>query len=379
MERPVMQRLIGAAVLGLLAIIFLPMLLQPDVKAPDVSEVPLRMPNQPEVASPDNATIETRELPLNVPGNAPAQGGVLGVPMTPVDAATGQAVTPITVESAPLQTLPIATTQTPPVAQTPPVKITPLAEDALPVKPVTSAQGEPSKTPPTAAKPVPKPVVDEKPAIPMPKPPRPADPPIAEKPPTKPAKLPEPAAAGNYSIAIGSFTNLENANALVAKLKAQRLPVQTENATVNGKPALKVRIGPYLDRASAEVDRVKADAIAGSASKVAASAAATEKPAEKTAQKTAEKPAPKPAASSGGSGSGFSVQLEALSVEAEAGKVRDRARSMGFNAFVKRVETEKGVLYSVRLGPVADRDAANKLRDDASQKLGKTGIVKSHP
>jgi DedD protein len=376
MERPVMQRLIGAAVLGLLAIIFLPMLLQPDVKAPDVSEVPLRMPNQPEVASPDNSTMETRELPLNVPGNAPAQGGVLGVPMTPVDAATGQAVTPSKIVSEPpLQTLPIATTPTPPVAQTPTAKITPLTEDALLVKPVTTAPGEPSKTPPTVAKPMPKPVVDEKPAIPMPKPPRPADPPIAEKPPTKPAKLPEPAAAGNYTIAIGSFTNLDNANALVAKLKAQRLPVQTENATVNGKPALKVRIGPYVDRASAEVDRVKADAIAGSASKVAASAAPTEKPKEKMAEKAVAKPA----ASSSGSGSGFSVQLEALSVEAEAGKVRDRARSMGFNAFVKRVETEKGVLYSVRLGPVADRDAANKLRDDASQKLGKTGIVKSHP
>jgi DedD protein len=376
MERPVMQRLIGAAVLGLLAIIFLPMLLQPDVKAPDVSEVPLRMPNQPEVASPDNATMETRELPLNVPGNAPAQGGVLGVPMTPVDAATGQAVTPSTADNTPLQALPIATTPTSPAAQIPPAKITPLAEDALPVKPITSVQGESSKTPPTLAKPILKPVVDEKPAIPMPKPPRPADPPFAEKPPTKPAKLPEPAtAAGNYTIAIGSFTNLENANALVAKLKAQRLPVQTEKATVNGKPALKVRIGPYVDRASAEVDRVKADAIAGSVSKVAASAAPTEKPVEKTA----EKAAPKPAANSGSSGSGFSVQLEALSLEAEAGKVRDRARSMGFNAFVKRVETEKGVLYSVRLGPVADRDAANKLRDDASQKLGKTGIVKSHP
>jgi DedD protein len=376
MERPVMQRLIGAAVLGLLAIIFLPMLLQPDVKAPDVSEVPLRMPNQPEVASPDNVTMETRELPLNVPGNVPAQGGVLGVPMTPVDAATGQAVTPSANENTPLQAIPIETTPTPPIAQTPPAKISPLAEDALPAKPITSVPGEPSKTLPTVVKPMPKPVADEKPAIPMPKPPRPADPPVAEKPPTKPAKLPEPAAAaGNYTIAIGSFTNLENANALVAKLKAQRLPVQTENAMVNGKPALKVRIGPYLDRASAEVDRVKADAIAGSVSKVAASATPADKPVEKTAVKAT----PKPTASNSGTGSGFSVQLEALSVEAEAGKVRDRARSMGFNAFVKRVETEKGVLYSVRLGPVADREAASKLRDDASQKLGKTGIVKSHP
>ena len=73
------------------------------------------------------------------------------------------------------------------------------------------------------------------------------------------------------------------------------------------------------------------------------------------------------------------MQLEALSDNAKAEEIRNRARSLGFNAFVKRVETEKGVLYSVRLGPVADRDAANKLRDEATQKLGKTGIVKTHP
>jgi DedD protein len=372
MEKPVVQRLIGAGVLALLAIIFLPMLLKPDVKAPDVSQVPLQMPKQPDAVTP-SGTMETRELPLNVPGEAPAQGGVLGVPMAPVDAATGEIVSPA---AAPLETVPSATTDTPPSAQPAVPKTTAIPDAAPPSKPAVSAvQGEPAKAPPTTSASQPPPITAD--AKPMPKPARPVDPPVIEKPATKPAKLPEPAATntatGNYSISIGSFTNLDNANALVAKLRAQKLPVQTEKVSINGKAGMKVRIGPYADRASAETDRLKADAIAGSASKVAAQApAAVEKPVEKAAVKPA-------AVTASGNGSGFSVQLEALSVEAEATKMRDRARSLGFNAFVKRVETEKGALYSVRLGPVADRDAANKLNDEAKQKLGKSGIIKSHP
>ncbi|MEO8001341.1 MAG: SPOR domain-containing protein, partial [Arenimonas sp.] len=183
---------------------------------------------------------------------------------------------------------------------------------------------------------------------------------------------PAAVAAGNFTITIGSYTKMDSANALVARLKAQKLPVLTEKITVDGKPALKIRIGPYVDRASAEAGRLKADEIAGGVSKVNVQDAAPSAVAEIKKPTTT-----KPAASA--VSSGFSVQLEALSDNSKAEEMRNRARTMGFNAFVKRVDTEKGVLYSVRLGPVADREAANKLRDEATQKLGKTGIVKTHP
>ena len=48
METPVKQRLIGALVLALVAILFLSLILTNDVKAPDVSEVQLDMPKAPE-------------------------------------------------------------------------------------------------------------------------------------------------------------------------------------------------------------------------------------------------------------------------------------------------------------------------------------------
>jgi len=323
METPVKQRLIGALVLALVAILFLPMLLKPDVKAPDVSEVPLDMPKAPV------SEFETRDLPLNVPAGKTPEGGVLGVPKPPVDTGIETPVidAPVTADiKSPVDTAPS-------IATLPTVLSTP--------KPVET-------TKPAEVKP------EVKPSLAV----------------TKPVEIkPAAVAAGNFTITIGSFTKLDSANILVARLKAQKLPVLTEKITVDGKPALKIRIGPYADRASAEAARLKADEIAGGISKVNVQDAApsTAKPAATT----------KPAASA--VSSGFSVQLEALSDNAKAEEMRNRARSMGFNAFVKRVETEKGVLYSVRLGPVADREAANKLRDEATQKLGKTGIVKTHP
>ncbi len=323
METPVKQRLIGALVLALVAILFLPMLLKPDVKAPDVSEVPLDMPKAPE------SEFETRDLPLNVPASKTPEGGVLGVPKAPVD--TG--------------------------IETPVIDPPATADIKTPVDTAPSIATLPTVAPTTKPAETVKPA-DVKPIVTT----------------TKPAEVkPAAVAAGNFTITIGSFTKIDSANALVNRLKAQKLPVLTEKISVDGKPALKIRIGPYADRASAEAARLKADEIAGGASKVNVQDAAPAATAENKKPTAAAKPA------AAAVSSGFSVQLEALSDNAKAEEMRNRARGMGFNAFVKRVETEKGVLYSVRLGPVADREAANKLRDEATQKLGKTGIVKTHP
>ena len=323
METPVKQRLIGALVLALVAILFLPMLLKPDVKSPDVSEVPLDMPKAPE------SQFETRDLPLNVPASKTPEGGVLGVPKPPVETVVPTRIidTPTTVDiNTPADTAATIAPSTTPIS-----------------KPVESVK-------PTEVKPA-----------------------IAITKPTPVEVKPAAVAAGNFTITIGSFTKIDSANALVASLKAQKLPVLTDKITVDGKPALKIRIGPYVDRASAEAARLKADEIAGGASKVNVQDAAPVAALENKKPPTSTKPTASAMAS------GFSVQLQALSDNAKAEEMRDRARGLGFNAFVKRVETEKGVLYSVRLGPVADREAANKLRDEATQKLGITGFVKTHP
>ena len=303
MDSPLKQRLIGAAVLAALAIIFLPMLLKgPDVKAPDAAEVPLSMPATP------GGEFETRELPLTTPEESTPSTGVLGMPPG----------------AAPAEVVP---------------------EDAVP-----------DATPEEAALP------QAKPIAPAPSLPAPAAPNTTT---SMPAATPAEAArvgAGNIVVNVGTFTNQTSASALAAKLRAAGLPVIADNVQIASGPATRLRVGPYTSRAGAEDARLKADAISGNASKVVV----LDAPAPV---------APKPAASS----SGFAVQLSAPSVEAEANTLRDRARAAGFSSFVQKIQTERGTLYRVRVGPVADHSAAVTLRDAVNGKLGTGGIVVANP
>lgn len=341
MESPLKQRLIGAAVLAALAIIFLPMLLKgPDVKSPDAAQVPLEMP-----ASPDQK-FETRELPLGTPITETPAGGVLGMDTTPTDAAG-------TVTS-PVATAPIATATPDPASQ------------AVSLEPA----GAPVSATPLPPTPTPAPVVVT--------PPKPVPAPVVAKPVAPP--VPAAVAGGDYLVSIGSFGNLDNANTLIGKLRAAKLPVVADKVEVGGKTAMRVRIGPFADRAAAESARQRADAIAGSTSKVVATDAVATKPAvEKPAatKPAAEKPAAPVAKPS--SASGFAVQLAAPSIEADAMALRDKARAAGFSAFVQRVDTDGGARFRVRVGPVADRPSAESLRDSVNQKLGQSGIVVSNP
>ena len=326
MESPLKQRLIGAAVLAALAIIFLPMLLKgPDVKEPDAAQVPLSMPAAP------GQQFETRELPLDTPESTTPPGGVLGVPAA-APAPAASIVAPM-----------------------------PAPETALP--PATApAAAAPAAAAPTVATPAP--------TV------------------TEPAK-PEPAtvAAGNYAVNIGSFSKIDNANALVAKLRAAKLPVIAEHVKLGQVDALRIRLGPYADRTSAEAGRLRADELAGGASKVIVlDAIADSAPAPKPALilpttkpvTTAPAPVPKPAVAAPVV-SGFAVQLAAPANEADANALRDRAHAAGFSAFVQRVETDAGVRFRVRVGPVTDRVAAEQLRDSVNAKLGSKGIIVPHP
>ena len=72
MEPALKQRLVGAAVLVALAVIFLPMLVQGPAPDSGAADVPLAMPDAPA------GEFETRELPLVTPAGTP-EGGVVGI------------------------------------------------------------------------------------------------------------------------------------------------------------------------------------------------------------------------------------------------------------------------------------------------------------
>lgn len=332
MDSPLKQRLIGAAVLAALAIIFLPMLLKgPDVREPDAAAVPLSMPPAP------GQEYETRELPLTEPAQPGGPGGVLGLDRGP-DGPDAQA-----------------------------------ADAELPVLdrgPSAAGDATAGESDTAGAVPVETPVVT--------------------------APVPAAAvAAGNYVVTIGTFGNLANATALADKLRAAKLPVAADRVALAAGPAMRLRVGPYGDRAAAEAARLRADSVTGGAAKVIVLDAEEPGPTAAVAvpAKPAARPAPPPAAppasavspatvpetSQAPLAAGFAVQLSAPSVEAEALALRDRARSQGFNSFVQRVETASGVRYRVRVGPVADRSAALTLRDSVNGKLGTKGIVVPNP
>jgi len=245
-------------------------------------------------------------------------------------------------------------------------------------------------------------------------------------------------AAGNYAVSFGAYGSQADANAVIAFLKKAQLPGFSEPATINGRQAWRVRVGPYADRAQAEAARLEAvkvrndvkaevvtlDARADTAvaaapaptpaaatapaasSAAAAPAAATVKTealppepvaAAKPAPKPeAPKPEPKPAAAKtepataaakpvavptapAASSVGFAVQLGAFGQATEANALRDKVRAAGFSAFVEQVRTDKGTLNRVRVGPVANRAEAENLKAQVASKVGVAGMVRPHP
>lgn len=328
MERALKQRLIGAAVLIAIAVIFLPMLVKGPAPVSGAADVSLEVPKTPQDG------FETRDLPLGTPGQVPA-GGIAGL----ADAPAATAATPA------------------------------------------------------------------------------------------PASRQPGMAAGDYAVAFGHYATAEDAGRMVTALQQAQLAAYSEAASFNGRAAHRVLVGPFATRSEAESarlralqvsDRVKASVIALNAdapAAIAASVPATPvvttaptpaKPVASSAPKpaltsveskpavpavkpaVAQAPAPTPVAAPkpvetapkpkpAAANVGFAVQLGAFA-DAEAAKaLRDKARAAGLSAFTETVSTSEGTRTRVRIGPVADRAAAEQLRAQAQSRLGVGGMVRPHP
>ncbi|MFC6841272.1 SPOR domain-containing protein [Xanthomonas theicola] len=238
--------------------------------------------------------------------------------------------------------------------------------------------------------------------------------------------LPPTMAAGNYAVNFGAYATPGDADAVIARLKQAQLPGFRETATIGGRQAWRVRIGPYADRAQAEsvrlqavrvrndvnaqvvtLDAASATSVAAAAARAAAAPARTQplppepakpvaaaKPPVATAPKpepepvkaaatpasvAAVKPAPSVPPAPAAAGTGFAVQLGAFGKSEDANALRDRVRAAGFSAFVEQVRTDKGALSRVRVGPVANRADAEQLRVQVAAKVGISGMVRPHP
>ncbi|MEO7325829.1 MAG: SPOR domain-containing protein [Dokdonella sp.] len=306
------QRLLGAAVLIALAVIFVPMLMSGSAprKSAELETTNLAIPPQPD------HEFQQRVLPVDSAAAKP-----IVPPVPPASTDTDKIVAVDTATATRLAT----TVPTP--AQT--------------SAPTTVAQPKPA----ASTKPEPTPVVAT----------------VAPAETVKPA--PGQAANGRYFVNLGVYSASKNSQELVAALKKSGFPASAESSEFQGKPAERVRVGPFADRAGAEAARLRIKqlkpAVPGSVVQV-------------TEDAKVDAPASALPANHAG---GWAVQLGAMKAPEDANKLRDRLKNAGFVAFVDKVNANGSTLWRVRAGPEVDRGAADKLKAGIKDKLKLDGIV----
>ncbi len=303
MEPALKTRLLGAAVLIALAIIFVPMFFSgTSQKNTDEQTVSLKIPDQPDTQ------LQTRTLSV---GPESASVGNANQ-ATAVNADAGQpAPSP--------QDVAVAPSQLPPAANAP----------SAPQR--VSAAGQS-----TAA-------------------PRPSAPPMSG--------APGAAAKGAYALNLGIYSNRDNADKLIAAVTKQGFSAHGESITYRGKPATRVVVGPFSDRAMAETERLTLKSLQPKVP-VALMASVSDQPGDALANAL-------PADKAGG----WAVQLGAFANEADADKMRDRLRDLGFDGYVDSAPAGKSRLYRVRAGPVNQRERAEELKAQIAAKMKISGII----
>lgn len=298
MDLSLKQRLLGAAVLIALAVIFVPMFISTSAprKSAEMETSNLAIPPAP------SREFQTQELSISPPAPAPAT--------PPADSIAS-----------------VDTATAPPPVSLPTPNPNAVPEPVSPSKP--SASSEP--TPPVAT-------------------------------PT-PVPVPGTAANGSFFVHLGIYGETRNATDLVAALKKSGFAAFSETSVYKGKPAARVRVGPFGDRAAAEAARLRIKqlkpAVPGSVVQLATDA-------------KVDAPAAALPASRAGA---WAVQLGALKTVEDANKLRDRLKGAGFAAFVDKVDSNGTSLWRVRAGPEVDRGAADKLRASIKDKLKLDGMI----
>lgn len=348
-------RLLGAAVLIALAVIFVPMFFSgsPPLPGSDQS-VSLAIPPAPD------RDLQTKTMSLN-PGVAPSTSAAAAAAIpAPAPAATpavapasGDRIATVAIDSnrprdveldpeAGRKPAPPTVTIGSGASPTQPVIPQRTAGGAVVPSPTAKAPGEPVAAAPSRAKPLP----------------------------AEPVPAPSNAAIGHgsYTLNLSAYASAEGAAKLQQRVRALGYPVNARIITQAGKPRTLVIAGPFETRTAAEAARLKiTQAIPGAPARL-----------EQDAGNVGTTPAASAAASSAKAG-GWVVQLAAMSSQGDANALRDKLRAAGFDGFVDSVQSGGKTLWRVRAGPQTQRVDAQHLHDQIKAKLGVDGNVVSVP
>lgn len=339
MDPTLQKRLIGASVLIVLAIIFVPMLLDGSEQTGSET-LPLVIPEAPD------RDFETRVVPLDTQTQAPdAPASVAeAIGVAPQEPATAEAPAAASPDA-------IATVDTNAPARVDAVSgevVGPTVADGA----ATVAESTPAAATPTSSIPAP-------------------GEPITTPASSAPAPAPVPAAPtdvhGRFLVALGSYSNNANADALATQLRTAGYKVLRDTVAVNGRNATRLRIGPFATRGQAESARLAVKQLR--ADLPATISEIDDAPA-------ADAPA---SARSAAAASAWAVQIGAFKADSEANGKRDQLRQAGFAAFVEKINSDAGVLWRVRIGPENERADADAVKAGVKRRFGIDGIVVPYP
>jgi len=184
-----------------------------------------------------------------------------------------------------------------------------------------------------------------------------------------PAATEGTAGHGSYTLDLSAYASAAGAANLQRRVRALGFPVSGHRITQAGQQRTQVIAGPFVTRTAAEAARLKiVQSIPGVPARLQQDASDTGGPA-----------ATLPASSAPAKAGGWAVQLAAMSTQADAVALRDKLRANGFDGFVDSVQAGGKRLWRVRAGPQTQRADAQRLHDQIKSRLGIDGNVVSVP
>jgi DedD protein len=320
MDKALKQRLVGASVLIILAVIVLPMLLSGRSDTLQQESRQIELPPKPEELS-----IETRRFPVGLP-NKPT--------VTPVQ----EVADPLNAETSALQTG-VVRSESDSIAGLGEEIQSPVNSEQIPdsiadsVEAVNEAQQASSEQALAA--------VAKPPAVTS----------ITLKSGRdKGLEIEESVSASpdspRYLVQVASFSSERNANALASRLRADQLPVLMDVVDRSAGRMHRVRVGPYAERSEADnvVAKLKSN-MKDIAPRVLDLRPSDSAPVSKPSDSLVR----------------WVVQVGSFSNSKAADILVADLRLGGMTAFSEKVSSASGTTYKVRIGPELDRDKAVEL------------------
>ena len=340
-------RLLGAAVLIALAVIFVPMFFSGNPPTPGSDQsVSLAIPPAPD------RDLQTRTMSLNPGAAASVSGTTVASATAPVSA---DRIATVTVDS----NRPRDVEVDPEAGRKPAPTTVTIGSGASPTQPVIAQRSAGATTGPTSTGQTPTTNLAGKPAVVTAEPAKPT--------PTQTRPSDAVAGHGGYMLNLSAYASAAGAAKLQQRVRALGYPVTGRAITQAGKPRTLVIAGPFETRAAAEAARLKiTQSIPGVPVRLEQDAGVTGTPATVAASSTNQP-------------GGWAVQLAAINSQADANALRDKLRAAGFDGFVDSVQSGGTTLWRVRAGPQTQRADAQRVRDQIKAKFGIDGNVVSVP